>query len=79
MTLLLTPQGPECSAESTSLSASEPVAGFEHMAFVPLSATPPRPPLLSQPGLAHQGLVVLLLGRDGPLLGERGGRTEQSH
>lgn len=59
MTLFLKPQGLEYSAESTSLSGSEPVVGFERVAFVPLSAahTPPPPPLLSQPGSGTSGPI----------------------
>lgn len=81
MTLFLKPQGLEYSAESTSLSGSEPVVGFERVAFVPLSAahTPPPPRFFLSLGLAHQGLLVLMLGCDVPLLGEHGSRTEQSH
>lgn len=55
MTLFLRPQGLEYSAESTSLSGSELVAGFECAAFVPLSATPPL--LLSQPGSGTSGPI----------------------
>lgn len=39
--LFLKLQGLEYSAESTSLSGSEPVVGFEHVAFVLLSAALP--------------------------------------
>lgn len=43
-----------------------------------LPAPPPRAALLSL-GLAHQSLLVLMLGCDVPLLRELSSRTEQSH
>lgn len=67
----------EYSAESTSFSGSEPAVGFEGVAFVLLSAA--LPCFLLSLGLAHQDLLVLMLGCDVPLLGEHASRTEQSH
>lgn len=56
----------------------EPAVGFQGVAF-DLCAAHPTAGAFSAGGLAHQGLLALMLGCDVPVLGEHGSRTEQSH